>query len=406
MSIKKKTKRSNDYNLSDVYEEDYKNKDKGSGGNRANYLDLSEYPDLEFYKIKKGKNKISILQYRITTDNHPKGREKGKTDYKLEVFVHRFFGESEGNYLCMKETFNKSCPGCKEVKKMIDSKEYTWKDKEVKDMRPQHREVFIIQDLMEDEDKYYLFDSNHWEFQKELLAEAERDEDGFVPFADLEEGKAIIFYGEEREGEFKNTTYKPTGFRFRDREPIDSDVVDEVPSLDALLVIPDYEEMEKDLYGISSGDDDDDEKPKSKKKSSKRRDYDDDDEEEEDDDEYEDDSDDEEEDTDDDYEEDIDDDFQSAIDRDDDDDDDEPAPKKSKKKARKPVDEDEDDDEEPPKKSKPVKTRKGKAPEKKTTKTKSKNKCPNGYEFGEDCDEKPKCKKCELWDECSEAYGQ
>ncbi|MCK9281524.1 MAG: hypothetical protein M0P71_12940 [Melioribacteraceae bacterium] len=389
------------YKLSDVYEDDFKNKDKGSGGNRANYLDLSDYPDLEFYKVKKDKNKIGILQYRITTDNHPKGREKGKTDYKLAVFVHRFFGESEGNYLCMKETFNQPCPGCKEIKKMVDSKEYTYKDKEVKDMRAQQREVFIIQDLMKNDDKFYLLDLSHWEFLKEVLAEAERDTDGegVIPFADPDEGKAIIFYGEEREGEFKNTTYKPTGFRFKDREPVDPEIFDEVPSLDALLVIPDYEEMEKDLYGISSKEETDDDDDEPVKKKSKKPVDDDEEESEEDKD-----SEDEDNDSDDD---DLDKGFKKAVSKDDDDDDEEEP---VKKKSRKPVDEDDDEDEKPKQSSVKKKSRKpadDDDDDEPPSKKKGKQKCPSGHKFGEDCDEYQKdCSKCKLWDDCSEAYGK
>lgn len=385
MSLNKSKAGKEKYSLRDVYEDDYKNKDKGSGGNKPNYLDLSDHPDLEFYKVKKGKNKIGILQYRITTDNHPKGREKGKTDYKLAVFVHRFFGESEGNYLCMKETFNQSCPGCKEIKKMVDSKEYTYKDKEVKDLRAQQREVFVIQDLMEDDGKIYLLDLSHWEFLKELLAEAERDTDGegVIPFADPDEGKAIIFYGEEREGEFKNTTYKPTGFRFKDREAIDPEIFDEVPSLDGLLVIPDYDEMEKDLYGISSKQESDDDDEPVKKKAKKPVDEDDDDDEEE----PEEDEDTEDEDDDEEEEPVKKKSRKPTADDDDDDEDEEPKKSSAKKNSRKPADDDDDEDEKP------------------SSKKKGKQKCPNGHKFGEDCDEHKNCKGCKLWDECSEAFG-
>ncbi len=386
--------------LRDVYEDDLKNKDKGSG-NRVNYLDVSGYDDLDFYKIKKDKNKIRIVPYRVTTDNHPTGREKGETDYKLEIYVHRYFGDSEGNYICMKETYGKPCPGCKELKKMIDSKEYTWKDKEVQDIKPKRRDIFLVKDLMEDDDKLYILDVSQFEFLKKILEEAERGEDGFVPFADPEEGKAIIFYGIERDGkDFKNS-FKPDAFRFKDDDPIDEDEIDEAPSLDAMIVIPDYDEMEKDLYGISgdADDDDEDEKPSKKRKSKSS---DDDDDEPEDEDEEEDD-----ESSDDDEEEENDDDDDEPEDDDEDEEDEKPVKKRTRK-----IEDDDDEDEPSPKKQSGKKVRKASKDEdeededeKPAAKKKGKQKCPSGHKFGEDCDEYPKdCKKCKLFNDCADAF--
>lgn len=379
MSVKNKHKSSHKKeSLRDVYEEDLKNKDKGSG-NRPNYLDTSDC-DLDFYKIKKDKNKIRIVPFPITTDNHPSGREKGKTDYKLELFVHRRFGESEGDYICMKETYGKPCPGCKELKKMIESKEYSWKDDAVKDMRPKRRDIFVIQDLME-EGQMYLFDVSQFEFLKEVLEEAERDEDGFVPFADPDDGKAIIFYGMERQGKEFKGSFKPDAFKFKDDEPLDEDVLEAAPSLDAMLIIPNYEDMEKDLYGISGKDnDDEDESPKRKRSS------DDDDDDSPDDDDDRDTDDDDDDDNSEGSQDDDDDTPKKKSRKLDDDDDEEEHPKKGPvRKSKKPADDDDDEEEEKPKK-------------------KSGKKCPHGYKFGEDCDEHKECKKCKLFDDCADAY--
>lgn len=58
---------------------------------------------------------------------------------------------------------------------------------------------------------------------------------------------------------------------------------------------------------------------------------------------------------------------------------------------------DESDDEPDDKDEDPPKRKRGNKKEGK------KNKCPEGYKFGEDVDDYKECKKCELWDECVDA---
>jgi hypothetical protein len=258
----KTAKKSNRYSLKDTYQEDYKNKDKG-GAKRIGYIDTSKAEDVEWYQIKEGKNELDIIPYIIKTDNHPQGREKGKADYKLDIWVHRGVGDQEAKVLCLRQTFNQPCPICEEIKKMIASENYTWKDKEIKDLQAKHREVYNVIDLMEDKPKIKLFDVNHFEFQKEIIEEAEAGGDGeFVTFAELDEGKTIVFRGTEREGkDFKNS-FKPKSFKFVDRDPYDEDIIEEAYPLDALLIIPTYDQVKELLYGAPEKEDDEpDDKP-------------------------------------------------------------------------------------------------------------------------------------------------
>lgn len=77
--------------------------------------------------------------------------------------------------------------------------------------------------------------------------------------------------------------------------------------------------------------------------------------------------------------------FFGVPDEDEDDEDDE-APKRKPKKQKVKEPDDEDEEEKPRKK-----------------KASSKNECPYGHTFGDDCDEYPECDDCEMWDECSDA---
>ena len=252
--VQKSAKKSNRYSLRDTYEEDYKNKDKG-GAKRIGYIDTSKAEDIEWYAIKEGRNEIDIIPYLIKTNNHPQGREKGKADYKLDIWVHRNVGDQEAKVLCLRQTFNEPCPICEEIKKMVASENYTWKDKEVKDLQAKHREVYNVIDLMEDKPKIKLFDVNHFEFQKEIIEEAEAGGEGeFVTFAELDEGKTIVFRGTEREGkDFKNS-FKPKSFKFVDRDPYDENIIEDTYSLDDLLIIPTYEQVKEMLCGTEEKD--------------------------------------------------------------------------------------------------------------------------------------------------------
>jgi len=69
----------------------------------------------------------------------------------------------------------------------------------------------------------------------------------------------------------------------------------------------------------------------------------------------------------------------------DDEDEEKPAPKS--KKVAEPEDDDESEE-------KPAKKSKGKAS----------GDCPNGYEYGKDCDKHDECEDCNKWDECSDEF--
>ncbi len=260
----------NKYDMKDVYEQDYKERDSG-GAKRIGYLNISKFEGVEFYTVKEGRNEIDIIPFIITTSNHPKGREKGKSDYKLDIWVHRYVGEQEGDFLCLKETFGKPCPICEDIKRMIASQEYTFKDDEIRKLKAKHREVYNVVDLSDDEQKVKLFDFNHFEFQKDLIEEAEAGEDGIITFADPEEGKTIVFRGSEREGKEFKESFKPKNFKFVDREPIDEEILEQAYPLDAMLIIPSYEDVKKAYFGISEDDEEPEEKEEEEDEAPKKR---------------------------------------------------------------------------------------------------------------------------------------
>ena len=144
---------------------------------------------------------------------------------------------------------------------MLDSGEYTRDDKIIKQLVAKRRVIYNVVDLTSDDDylKIKLFETSHFEFQEELLEEAESGdyeyEGEYMAFADLEDGRSIKFRGIERTGEFKTGSPKPKGFKFVERdEPYDESILDEVYPLDAILHIPEYDEVKKGFMEMENGE--------------------------------------------------------------------------------------------------------------------------------------------------------
>lgn len=348
----------------DRYKESFDSKDKG-GSNGKRILDFSKSDSKpDFYTPVEGVNKINILPYEIKTKKHPRvatGRAKvGDFDYNLDIYVHPYIGpNSQDTIICPKKTYNKSCPICDESKRFYDA----GKKDEGKALLPKRKCIYNVQPLVKGESKpVQVFEVSQYLFEKELIEEANACEEGndVIDFADTsEEGKTVKFRGSKTKfGQHEYLEYK--NFDFVDRESeIDSDVLDQVVSLDEALVVLSFEEIEKIFFAEPSDEEEDEEDEKPSKKKSKHRDEEEEDEEE----------------------------------------DEKPAPKKKKpsreeeeeeeepapKKKAKPKDDDEEEDEEPaPKKS-------------------SSGKCPHGHRFGKDTDEFPECDKCDkkIWKACS-----
>lgn len=353
--------------LLSVYQDDYESRDRGNF-NRISFIDTQKLKDMgvEFYQIREGRNEIDILPYVVKTNKHPK-LKSGDYDYKLDIWVHRFVGDGDASVVCLKQTYNKPCPICEEYKKMIASDEYNRNDDEVKRLLPKRRVLYNVVDLLDDKYKgIKIFEINHFEFQKEIIEEAESSGgDEIINFADPEEGRTIVFRGTEREGEFKKASMKPKGFKFVDREPYDENVINKTVPLDDILIVHSYDDVKKILMGTydnnsESDEEDGDEKLIPRKKNILK---------------------------DDDSE--VDDKFiprkKNTL-RDDDDHDNEES------KSRKNILRDKDDDSVDRLVSK----------KKNLNKNLKENKCPHGGVFHDDCDELDECKNCKLWNECAD----
>lgn len=238
-------------------------------------LNLSDYPDLKKFKLKEGDNWVDIIPYEVTTDQHPDGIEEGEDDYKLEVWAHRNMGPEEKWVLCLKATLGRKCPICEYKDKLLsDGKDRD--SKEVKALNASKRcfyNVFDVSDNPETED-IQLFENTgaskptKW-FEALVNSEAKAG-DETIAFYDLEEGRTIKVRA-SLETFQKNEYVKPERIDFEDRPPYDEAVYDEVLPLEALLVIPSYDEVEAIFQGGETPDKEDSKKSETAKRSKRSK---------------------------------------------------------------------------------------------------------------------------------------
>jgi len=275
----------------------------------------------QFKLDKKGAYYIDLLPYKVGKGNP--AAEKGELYFERTYFVHSV-GPKGKLIICAQECWDKKCAVCDQRAKMqrrSDSDEDL-----VKSMYAKKRQLLLP--LLRGAKKAALWDISYHNFGKQLkqaidLAEGRYDQ-FFRP--DLKGRTLRIGVIEESFSGHKFMKVVQVEFKKRDSE-IDEALLEGLPCLDDLLIVPDYDKVKKLLL---AGEEEDDEPVRS----SKHRDDDD-----EDDDDDKDDSDDDEDDDEPKSSK-----KKSKDDDDEDDDDDDPPAKKSGKKKKSKDDDDEDDD--------------------------------------------------------------
>lgn len=243
----------------------YNSRNKGAI-NFDSFLNLDEF-DLERFKDKANTDYvIDILPYTVETDNHPT-REKGESVYNLDIWVHPYLGSEKGSYLCMKATFGEPCEVCKEFLKQQDAGE-EWDD--IRHLYPSRKSIYAIKH----EGKVYIYVTSFKTFEEHWLMAVEKKKkkgkDVFPVYLD-EEGSMSL--------EFSTTKKKGIGkyiqFDFVEIEDYDKSILEEIPSLEKLLVIPDQEKLLEILDGLEGGnfkdkDDENEDTDKDDKKKGKK----------------------------------------------------------------------------------------------------------------------------------------
>ena len=79
-------------------------------------LDRSKLGNLQLFDPNSGYHVIDILPY-FTGPNDPV-KEEGSPTYLIDLYVHRYIGPKEDDFICLYQTFNKPCPICEHRNKL------------------------------------------------------------------------------------------------------------------------------------------------------------------------------------------------------------------------------------------------------------------------------------------------
>jgi hypothetical protein len=224
-------------------------------------------PGVTIFKWEKEKKYKHLIVAWHAGKNHPlvKSGEFNEGDwvYSVEFQVHKGLGVDEkGVSICLKNTFGKKCPVCEYINEMAEKGKKEIADK----IKPKKQVGYIIYDVKEGEEKFYILSQPHFCFEKGMIEAARTaadDDEGLVDFAYRNDKGAIIKYM-VKEGSFMNrkflTLADGTSFKEISKEDeLPVKFLSKVFCLDDCLNIPTYEEAQKMLYADDDDDDDDDE---------------------------------------------------------------------------------------------------------------------------------------------------
>lgn len=365
-------------------------RESAGGVGRQGFMNYSTHK-LKFFKMGEPGtyHDLNILPWLISSKNHPEvvagHAQVGDPDYVLDLMVHTRIGPNQGDYICPKKNFNKPCPICEQADEL-------WKNDKTKDeARPlfaRRKCVYLVQELTDEfhakSEDPMVFEVSHSVFSKELQSRATSclRGKGVVNFADpdVKVGKVVSFsVNEEMMGNGKK--FKQAGnFEFNERvEEISDEILEKCPSLDSMMVIKTYDQLKSALYGDPDDVEDDfenqqdeDEQPSARFKDNEPP-------------------------ADEDFAIDTSADPYTAARR---------SSRKSKveqdstKESVRPTEKapampfDDEEEEQPAEKAETPK------------RGASEGECPNGYEFGKDCERQPLCSRCPdaIWSKCDACH--
>lgn len=256
------------YDFGDRYERNAQEPQKGTW-TRIGIFELGG-KDVKFYRpsfdaeSKSNINRLDIVPYEITTNNHPlvsKGSWKiGQKDYMLEVYVHRSIGPDYATVICPRETYGKKCPICD---KMFEA--YKAGDKKTGNLlRAKRRSIYnVISRNRDADDEIMIWDAPYtWSEERIIAAKAmEEDVSGKkVNFAHPTEGNTIAFnatLSDLQPANAKEPVIEPKEYRFLPRDNSLIPFVSKAYPLDAMLKVSSYDELEALLYASASDEPDD-----------------------------------------------------------------------------------------------------------------------------------------------------
>ncbi len=228
-----------------------------SEGNNFGYLKLPKGVQV-YAPTPGGREKIDIIPYIITSENHLDKNEeleiavKGGLWYKRPFKTHRGVGAENDTVICL-QTFGEKCPICEYRKKR--AKEGADKD-ELKAYNPSQRNLYFVipRDVKKREEELHVMDISQFLFQNLLNEELSENED-FEVFPDMEEGLTLhIRWSKET---FAGNTYAEAArIDFLERKEELGIDLEDVPSLDDFLKKLSYKDLSTKFFEMETDGED------------------------------------------------------------------------------------------------------------------------------------------------------
>ena len=195
-----------------------------------------------------GKNRVRIVQCLEAANLE---------FYGLEVHFHRNVGSDNGDYLCLKRMYHvlKKAYGddieigkvCSECEKQTSELWDTNPDL-AKLYYPTRRMWFLVQNLLGEDPNEVLLWSCPWTLHEEILARSNMEESSvYINVAHPTTGVPISF---ERTGKGVTDTKYRNVQVFTSAMPLSNDILDQLPWLDEMLIIPTYDEVKAAADGV------------------------------------------------------------------------------------------------------------------------------------------------------------
>ncbi len=220
------------------------------------FKDDIDIPLVKFGATKDEPHIIDIIPF-VAGDNMPKPMKvpEGDPAYYLDIYVHHNIGAANSQVVCPQKNYNKPCPICEYINKMI--KEKNWEYDDYRDIAPKRRSVYNVVNVTnakEEKKGVQIWETSHKYGEKAIQSAATRPRGGgVIPFADprKEVGQSISFNVDA--DEFKTVS----GHKLEPRDyDIDEKYLDDALQLDQIIDVMDYDQIDK-LFNTKSEDSDD-----------------------------------------------------------------------------------------------------------------------------------------------------
>ena len=208
----------------------------------SNYLKVPE--GVKRFEGKPGTYRLDFMSF-LAGKGNPRA-EPGEPHIERTFFVHQNIGANQDWHLCPARTYKEKCPVCQYRAKLSADPEAD--ETLIKSLAAKERQLWLLKDLTNDPDGLFLWEVSYHLFGRQLKDKinSSDEEDGYDFFADPTEGMTMRLALQQSDAG-KWTEVGDIEFRPRKKQ-YDSDIVDEMPCLDEMLVTTPYDKYKSLLF--------------------------------------------------------------------------------------------------------------------------------------------------------------